>query len=93
MPYYLYRQKNIVGNAENVGYAKPGTENLYNVLMMEEYSTVFSCGAGAITKLVNGTRDQICRLANQKYPYEYLEREGSVGEEQVREFFGKGTNN
>lgn len=89
MPYYLYRQKNIVGNAENVGYAKPGTENLYNVLMMEEYSTVFSCGAGAITKLVNGTRDQICRLANQKYPYEYLDTDLGIREPEIKEFFSQ----
>ncbi|MBP5231531.1 MAG: coproporphyrinogen dehydrogenase HemZ [Clostridia bacterium] len=74
-PYYLYRQKNIVGNAENVGYALPGTENLYNVLMMEEYATVFACGAGAITKLVTPDRKGILRIANPKYPFEYLNLE------------------
>ena len=86
-PYYLYRQKNIVGNAENVGYAKKGTENLYNVLMMEEYSTVFACGAGAITKLVSPGRDEICRIAFPKYPYEYLDTDHGIHETEIRDFF------
>lgn len=92
-PYYLYRQKRTVGNGENTGFSKPGHESIYNVMMMEESSTVFACGAGAITKLVSADGERISRIAFAKYPYEYLEREGSVGEEQVREFFGKGTNN
>ncbi len=86
-PYYLYRQKNIVGNAENVGYAKKGTENLYNVLMMEEYSTVFACGAGAITKLVSPERNEICRIAFPKYPYEYLDASDGIREPEIRRFF------
>ncbi len=72
MPYYLYRQKNTVGNAENTGYTLAGKENLYNVLMMEEHSTVFACGAGAITKLVGPERDEILRHPFPKYPFEYL---------------------
>lgn len=51
-PYYLYRQKNMAGNQENVGYAAPGKENLYNILMMEEKHTVIGCGAGASSKLI-----------------------------------------
>lgn len=87
LPYYLYRQKNIVGNAENVGYAKAGKENLYNVLMMEEYSTVFACGAGAITKLVSPDRNEICRIAFPKYPYEYLGSTDGIREQEIRAFF------
>ena len=86
-PYYLYRQKNIVGNAENVGYAKAGKENLYNVLMMEEYSTVFACGAGAITKLVSPDKNEICRIAFPKYPYEYLDAADGIREPEIRNFF------
>ena len=71
-PYYIYRQKNTVGNLENVGYAKNGLECLYNILMMEEFHTVFSAGAGAVTKLVSPDRKYIERLFEQKYPYEYL---------------------
>ena len=87
LPYYLYRQKNIVGNVENVGYAKAGKENLYNVLMMEEYSTVFACGAGAITKLVSPDRNEICRIAFPKYPYEYLDATDGIREPEIRDFF------
>jgi oxygen-independent coproporphyrinogen-3 oxidase len=51
-PYYLYRQKNMAGNYENVGYARPGKFGLYNILMMEEKQTIVALGAGSITKLV-----------------------------------------
>jgi oxygen-independent coproporphyrinogen-3 oxidase len=51
-PYYLYRQKNMSGNFENVGYAAPGKESLYNILIMEEKQTIVALGAGSITKKV-----------------------------------------
>lgn len=51
-PYYLYRQKNMSGNFENVGYAAPGKFGLYNILIMEEKQTIVALGAGSITKLV-----------------------------------------
>ena len=51
-PYYLYRQKNMSGNFENVGYARPGKFGLYNILIMEEKQTIVALGAGSITKLV-----------------------------------------
>ena len=51
-PYYLYRQKNMAGNQENVGYCIPGRANLYNILMMEEKHTVVGIGAGSSTKVV-----------------------------------------
>lgn len=51
-PYYLYRQKNMSGNFENVGYAQPGKYGLYNILIMEEKQTIVALGAGSITKLV-----------------------------------------
>lgn len=51
-PYYLYRQKNMSGNFENVGYAKPGKAGLYNILIMEEKQTIVALGAGSITKVV-----------------------------------------
>lgn len=75
VPYYIYRQKNTVGNFENVGYALPGAECLYNVFMMEEVHTVFAAGAGAITKMVAPERKHILRADMPKYPYEYLEQE------------------
>ncbi len=90
VPYYLYRQKNTVGNAENTGYSIKGKENLYNVLMMEEHSTVFACGAGSITKLVNESRDDIYRHAFPKYPFEYLDGDKGIGLDEALSFFKKG---
>ena len=70
LPYYLYRQKYMSGSLENVGWARPGTESLYNIVMMEELHTVLSLGAGGVTKFVeNGV---VRRMANPKYPQEYL---------------------
>ncbi len=78
-PYYMYRQKNTVGNLENVGFSQEGREGLYNVFMMEELQTIFAVGAGAVTKLVDykkpGTGEsRIKRIFNPKYPYEYLRK-------------------
>lgn len=77
LPYYMYRQKNTVGNFENVGFAKPGAEGLYNIYMMEEVHSIFAAGAGAVSKLVDYVpetqgKSTIKRLFNPKYPYEYL---------------------
>lgn len=75
IPYYMYRQKNTVGNLENVGFSLPGHECMYNIYMMEEIHSVFAVGASSVTKLVkygeNGIRD-IKRIFEAKYPYEYL---------------------
>ena len=73
-PYYMYRQKNAVGNLENVGYAKPGSECMYNIYMMEELHSIFGVGAGAVTKLVDhaGGTPRMKRIFAPKYPYEYV---------------------
>ena len=71
-PNYLYRQKYMSGALENVGWAKPGTENLYNIIMMEELQTVVSVGGGGVTKLVDYAAGRIVRLPNPKYPHDYL---------------------
>lgn len=80
IPYYMYRQKNTVGNYENVGFSLPEHEGLYNIYMMEEIHSIFAAGAGAVTKLVDYASDgskgrNIERLFHQKYPYEYLEED------------------
>ena len=72
-PYYLYRQKYMSGSFENVGWCKPGTECAYNIIMMEELQTVLSLGAGGVTKLVDPSTGKITRLANPKFPKEYLD--------------------
>ena len=75
VPYYMYRQKNTVSDLENVGYAKPGTFGIYNVLMMSDCHTVYGIGAGATTKLVKNNNGilEINRIFSPKYPYEYLQ--------------------
>ena len=72
IPYYMYRQSKSLGNLENVGWAKDGYEGLYNVYMMEECHTILSVGAGAVTKLKNPKGNEIERIFNYKYPYEYI---------------------
>ena len=74
-PYYLYRQKNIAGNLENVGYSKPGLECIYNILIMEESLDTFAAGAGAITRLLtteNGKVTRVDRVENCKNVDEYI---------------------
>ncbi len=73
-PYYLYRQKNMLGNLENVGYAKPGTESLYNIYIMEEVQSIISLGSGGVTKTVDRKTDRIERIFNVKEPKDYIER-------------------
>ncbi|MDY3930039.1 MAG: coproporphyrinogen dehydrogenase HemZ [Clostridia bacterium] len=72
VPYYMYRQKNISGNLENVGYAKKECMSFYNVNIMEEAQTIIALGGGAVTKIVIG--DRIERIFNFKDPYEYINR-------------------
>ena len=72
-PYYLYRQKFMSGSFENVGWAKPGEVNLYNVCMMEELTGILAAGAGGSTKLV-GAGGALRRMLAAKYPREYIQR-------------------
>ena len=74
VPYYLYRQKNIAGNLENVGYAKPGLEALYNILIMEEKQSIVALGAGGSTKIVHHDENRIERIENVKSVKDYIER-------------------
>lgn len=71
-PYYLYRQKNMSDNQENIGWAKPGKESLYNIYIMEEVQTIIAVGAGGSTKLVDTQDKRLERVFNYKYPNEYL---------------------
>ena len=71
-PYYIYRQKNTIGNLENVGWCMDGYESAYNILMMDEIHTIIGIGAGAVTKMVSADRSHIERIFAPKYPYEYL---------------------
>lgn len=75
LPYYLYRQKSMAGNQENVGFTKPGFISPYNVISIEENSSVLALGSGAISKIIkhNGPGG-IVRYANPKDPNQYLEK-------------------
>lgn len=77
-PYYLYRQKNILDNLENIGYSKPGYESIYNVYMMEELQTTLAAGGGGITKLVNPDTKKITRIPNPKLAEEYLRQKNII---------------
>ncbi|MCI8682764.1 MAG: coproporphyrinogen dehydrogenase HemZ [Lachnospiraceae bacterium] len=72
-PYYLYRQKNMAGNFENVGYARQDKAGFYNILMMEEKQSILACGAGSISKRVSAERG-IERCENVKDVALYIEK-------------------
>lgn len=86
LPYYLYRQKNMSGNFENVGYAKEGKYGIYNILIMEEKQTIVACGAGTISKRVYPD-GRIERCDNVKDVAGYIERIEEMIERK-RELFG-----
>ena len=73
-PYYLYRQKYMRGNLENVGYAKKGTACVYNVNVMEEISSTVACGANAISKRVYNGGERIEREASPKDVNTYISK-------------------
>ena len=73
-PYYLYRQKNMTGNLENVGYARKSREGIYNILIMEEKQTILAVGAGASTKMVFPDGKRIERIENVKDVDLYIEK-------------------
>ncbi len=87
-PYYMYKQKNTLGNLENVGFAKPGSECLYNVYIMEEVHSILAMGGGASTKLVRG--DRIERVFNPKEAGDYVNRIDEILEKKqfIKEFLG-----
>lgn len=88
-PYYLYRQKYMSGNLENVGYSKEGYASVYNNYIMDELHTILSVGAGGVTKLIDHENGQIERIFNPKYPYEYNNAVEKIAETQKKivEFF------
>ena len=73
-PYYLYRQKYMAGGLENVGFCKHGTASHYNICMMEELSDVIALGSGGVSKLCSEGGRKVNRVANPKFPKEYIER-------------------
>ena len=73
-PYYLYRQKNISGNYENTGFARPGAEGIYNMVIMEEVQSLIACGAGTVSKKVSSDGKSISRCDTPKDLEQYISR-------------------
>ncbi|MGL5870679.1 coproporphyrinogen III oxidase [Clostridium chrysemydis] len=73
-PYYMYRQKNMVGNMENLGYSKEGKECLYNMQMIEDKQTIIALGADAVSKVVFLEENRLERFPNVKDVREYVNR-------------------
>ncbi|EHL14245.1 coproporphyrinogen dehydrogenase HemZ [Oribacterium parvum ACB1] len=82
-PYYLYRQKNMAGNLENIGFSKEGKECLYNIFMMEEKHTVFGVGAGSSSKILFGN-GRLERVDNGKDFRSYMEHFAEYQEKKRR---------
>ena len=74
IPYYMYRQKNMVGNMENLGYAKEGKECIYNMQMIEDKQIIIALGADAVSKVVFLEENRIERFPNVKDVREYINR-------------------
>ena len=73
-PYYMYRQKNMIGNFENVGYSIPGKEGRYNIEIMEERQSILAFGAGGVSKIYDPKINRLERVPNVKGVKEYIER-------------------
>ncbi len=85
-PYYLYRQKDVVGGLENTGYARPGHESIYNVGMMSDRRSIIGLGSGAMSKLVSGSRVE--RVPNLKDIAEYIRRSSEMAMRKINLFIG-----
>lgn len=86
-PYYLYRQKQMAGNFENVGYALPGTESLYNIRIMEEDQTVLALGAGGISKVWYPAENRLERVPNVSNYEIYIQRIEEMLERKEKSIF------
>lgn len=87
IPYYMYRQKYMRGNLENVGYAKPSAICLYNVDMMEETTSILAHGAGAMSKRIFGGERRVERIPNPKDIETYINKLPAINR-QKRSLFG-----
>ena len=88
-PYYLYRQTRMLGNLENVGWALDGHDGLYNVYIMDETHTILAVGAGGVTKMRQPGVNNIDRVYNYKFPYEYISQFETILErkKEVKRFY------
>lgn len=87
-PYYMYRQKNMLGNFENVGYCKKGHEGIYNVQIMEEKQTIIAAGAGGSTKVYEKNNNNVERVFNVKSVDDYINRTDEMIQRKI-DFFNQ----
>lgn len=80
IPYYLYKQKNTIGNMENVGYSKKGTECFYNIYMMDDIHDIYGIGAGAVSKTIDPETGKVSRKSNTKFAYNYIKEKNGESE-------------
>lgn len=85
-PYYMYRQKYMTENLENVGFCKEGYQCLYNIGIMEEVSDILACGANAVSKKITSGENRIERSANAKDVITYIQRNEEYSEKKFRLF-------
>ena len=86
-PYYLYRQKNMAGSFENVGYSKPDKMGIYNMLIMEERQSIYAAGANAQSKIVYNDPPKVDRIENVKDVGDYIDRIDEMIERKRRYFY------
>jgi oxygen-independent coproporphyrinogen III oxidase len=84
VPYYLYRQKNILGNLENVGYSLPNQESIYNIMIMEEQQSIIGLGCGASSKFIDPVTGKITHFANPKDPKSYNDSFEAYTKEKIK---------
>jgi oxygen-independent coproporphyrinogen-3 oxidase len=85
-PYYMYRQKNMIGNLENIGYSLETKESIYNIRIIEEQHPILALGVGGVSKMKIGY-NHFDRIANFKSLEDYFNRFDEVLERK-RKFFG-----
>lgn len=83
-PYYMYRQKHMLGHLENIGYCQPGYEGIYNIQIMEEKQTIIAFGAGAVSKFVYPKENRLERVPNVKNLEQYLQRGFEMAERKIK---------
>lgn len=84
IPYYMYRQKNILANLENVGYSLSGSESLYNMRIMEERHSILALGAGSSSKFCYPNENRFERFSNSKGIEDYIERVDEMIEKKLK---------
>ena len=87
-PYYMYRQKHMAGNYENVSYALPGSESVYNIRIMDEHQTIVALGAGGISKAYYPESNRLVRVPNVSNYEIYIDRLGEMTERKEKNLYG-----